>query len=618
MLRLSFGAIRDRWQLFAGAVVAVALGVGLVQSGLQMLAASDPPVLPPGLSAYDRARVREGYVGAATLLGMSVMLAVFLTVFIVSTTFGFIVVQRRRELGLLRLVGAQRGYLCLMLVCEAGLLGVLGTVLGVPIGLLATWAQSALMMRLGMLPSWFEAPWDQGAMWAAMLIGVGTALTGVLAAAWRASRINALEALAESREAQRVMTVWRWFWGLSAAAGTVLMVIAAQAARDLVAGLMIGLFVLISGSVALSQLSPIVVPIAGRLPAVVLRGHLVADLARASVLHAVRRSAATAAPLIVLVGLVVGLWGIFGSQAKAVGVEQERLITADLVVDGPVAVGPTITAASVQTAVPVVVTRGKKTVYSEAVGIDPVAYQQTHRLRPRKGSLDKLTGRTIAIGPGMSAEGYKLGSTVTVAMGKKKVTATVVAIMPETLDVSENFFVPRSMLPAGGRTETLVKVAPGNDPEKILPGAQTVGDWAAARGEAQMRGNTGLFAALMGLAGIFTAVAVVNAVIMSTADRRREFALARMAGLTRLQVIAVALVEAATVVVVGVLLGGLVAAAALAGIAAGPYGLAALAVPWRLLGLILVLALLVVGAAAAATAHQATKLRPVALLAARG
>ncbi len=138
MLRLSVGAVRDRWQLFAGAVVAVALGVGLVQSGVQMLAATGRPVLPAGLSAYERAQIREGYVGAGTLLGMSVMLAVFLTVFIVSTTFGFTVVQRRRELGLLRLVGAQRGYLCLMLVCEAALLGLLGSAIGVPVGLIAT------------------------------------------------------------------------------------------------------------------------------------------------------------------------------------------------------------------------------------------------------------------------------------------------------------------------------------------------------------------------------------------------------------------------------------------------------------------------------------------------
>ncbi|MFC6158630.1 ABC transporter permease [Kribbella jiaozuonensis] len=604
MLRLSVGALRTRWQLFAGAVVAVALGVGLVQSGLQMLAATDRPVLPAGLSAYQRAEVREGYVGAATLLGMSVMLAVFLSVFIVSTTFGFVTVQRRREFGLLRLVGAQRGYLCLMVVTEAGLLGLVGSVVGLPLGVLATWAQSWLLVRLGMLPSWFEAPWDQGAVWAAMIVGVSTALAGVLAAAWRASRINALEAVVEGSAARRVMTGWRWFWGLSATFGTVVLVIAAQAARDLVAGLMIGLVVMISGSVALSQLSPVVVPLVGRVPAVVVRGNLIADLARAGVLHAVRRSAATAAPLIVLVGLVVGLWGTFGSLAKAVGVEQERLITADVVVDHAVAPGPGIVAASTQTAVPIVVTRGKNTVYSEAIGIDAAAYQQTHKLRPRKGSLDRLTGRTIAIGPGMAVEGYKLGSILKVALGNRVVAVKVVAIMPETLNVSENFFIPRSLLPAGGRTETLVKLAPGATMD-----GQTVEEWAEARGEAQQRSNSGLFAALMGLAGVFTAVAVVNAVVMSTADRRREFALGRMAGLTRGQVVAIAVVESATVVVVGVLLGGLVAAAAMAGIAAGPYGLAALAIPWRLLGLIFASALVVVGTAAALTAYRATSRR---------
>jgi putative ABC transport system permease protein len=543
---------------------------------------------------------------------MSVMLAVFLTVFIVSTTFGFTVVQRRRELGLLRLVGAQRGHICWMLVCEAGLLGLLGTAIGVPVGLLGTWAQSTLLIKLGMLPEWFDAPWDHGAMWTAMIVGVSTALVGVLAAAWRASRVGALEALTESPKAMRVMTAWRWFWGLSAALCTVLLVIAAHAARDLVAGLMIGLVVMISGSIALSQLSPIVVPLAGRLPAAVLRGNLIADLARAGVLHAVRRSAATAAPLIVLVGLVVGLWGTFGSLAKAVGVEQERLITADLVVDHLVIAGPGITVASPQTAVPVAVTRGKRTVYSEAIGIDPVAYQQTHRLRPRKGSLDRLSGRTIAVGPGMAAEGYKLGSTLTIALGNRKIPVRVVAIMPETLDVSENFFIPRTLLPAGGRTETLIKVVPGN----TMTGT-TVQEWAEAKGDAQQRSNSGLFAALMGLAGIYAAVAVVNAVVMSTADRRREFALARMAGLTRGQVVAVALTESATVVSVGVLLGSLVAGAALAGIAAGPYGFAALAIPWRLLGLILGAALIVVGSAAGLSAHRATRQRPISLLAAR-
>lgn len=612
--------------MFAGAVVAVALGVGLVQSGLQVAAATDRPVMPAGLSGRERAQLREGYAGAATLLGMSVMLAVFLTVFIVSTTFGFTVVQRRRELALLRLVGAQRGSLRLMLLGEAALLGLLGTAIGVPVGLLATFAQSKLLIELDMLPVWFDAPWDQGAMYVAGFVGISTALVGVLAAAWRASRITALEALSDLPGSQRVMTGWRWFWGVSFLGLTILLVIVAQAAADLLAGLMIALVVMITGSVGLSQLSPIAVPLAGRLPALVLRGNLVADLARSNVLHAVRRSSATAAPLIVLVGLLVGLWGTFGSLAKAVGEEQRQLVTADLVVEAEVSAGSGIAVASAQTAVPVTVARKKHTVYSAAIGIDPVAYEQTHRLRPRKGSLTKLTGKTIAIGPGMSAEGYKLGETVTATIASKRVALKVVAIMPETLDVGDNFFVPRALAP-NGRIETLVKVADGTDRGAMADrlaakgNVQTIKDWAEGRGEAQQRGNTAIFAVLMGLAGIYAAVAVVNAVVMATTDRRREFALARMAGLTRAQVIAVALLESFTVVVIGVLLGCTVAAAALAGVATGTantYGVVVVAIPWRLLALILGGSLLVVGTTATTSAWSATKPQPINLLGGRG
>jgi putative ABC transport system permease protein len=113
---------------------------------------------------------------------------------------------------------------------------------------------------------------------------------------------------------------------------------------------------------------------------------------------------------------------------------------------------------------------------------------------------------------------------------------------------------------------------------------------------------------------------VVNAVVMAAADRRREFALARMAGLTRRQVVGIATVESVTVVVVGVLLGTVVAGAALAGIAAGTahtYGVVVVAVPWRLLGLLLAGSLAVVGGTAAITAWTTTRFRPVTVLSGR-
>jgi putative ABC transport system permease protein len=91
------------------------------------------------------------------MLGMSVMPAVFLTVFVVSTTFGFAVVQRRRVLGLLRLVGAQQGSLRLMLLLEATVLGLAGTALGVPLGLLGTAAPLIVLVSTRPLP--WSTPW---------------------------------------------------------------------------------------------------------------------------------------------------------------------------------------------------------------------------------------------------------------------------------------------------------------------------------------------------------------------------------------------------------------------------------------------------------------------------
>jgi putative ABC transport system permease protein len=64
----------------------------------------------------------------------------------------------------------------------------------------------------------------------------------------------------------------------------------------------------------------------------------------------------------------------------------------------------------------------------------------------------------------------------------------------------------------------------------------------------------------------------------------------------------------------------MVAAAALAGIANGTahtYGVVVVAIPWRLLGLILGGSLLVVGATAATTAWTATKPQPITLLGGR-
>ncbi|GAA4495297.1 hypothetical protein GCM10023191_035810 [Actinoallomurus oryzae] len=646
MLRLSLTTFREHRRLFAGAIVAVALGVALLQSSLLVMAAISDAEIPSSPSGQARERLRDAYAGAATLLGMTVLLAAFLTLFIVSSTFAFTVAQRRKELALLRLAGGSRPQLLGLLLCEASLLGTAGTAAGVLIGVPATWAQSWSLVAFGFLPAGFSPRLDGGIMLASACTGLGVALLGVLAAARRAAAVRPLEALRDAGRAARVMTVSRWFFGTSLLALTIWMIWVGQAS-EVLGAIVIALGVSVLGAVALSLLSPLVVPLAGRLFGLALRPSTLGELAQANLRDAVRRSASTAAPLIVLVALVLGLTGTLDSLATMVGEEQRRIVAGDLVVDSTgaaaarIAEVPGVAVASVQSTVPVSVTGRhrragrayRRTVYSGVVAVDPPAYGRTHRPVARAGSLDRLHGRTIAVAPGQSEEGWRLGDVVTARVGGRRMRLRIVALLPPTLENgADNFLVPRELVPdaiaARAPAQTVVQVAPGTDPAAVagrlraagIGTVRTVARWAGDRAAAEERGNMAIFAVLMGLGGLYAAVAVVNAVIIAGAERTAEFAVARVTGLSRPQVVRMALIEASAVTAIGLALGGLVAAGALAGIAAAgvrAVGVPLVAVPWTPLLLLVPGAFLVTGAASVWSTLSATRRRPVTLVTAR-
>ena len=119
---------------------------------------------------------------------------------------------------------------------------------------------------------------------------------------------------------------------------------------------------------------------------------------------------------------------------------------------------------------------------------------------------------------------------------------------------------------------------------------------------------------------VYTAVAMVNAVVIAAADRPGEFATARVAGLTRGQVMRMALGESVVVVAIGLLLGGLAAAGTVLGMAFAVrdvVGVTIVSVPWVLLGAIALAAAVVVGTATALTTCSATRTPPIRLIAAR-
>src|SRR3954451_5308417 len=123
---MSLRTVRDRWTLFFGALLSVALGVALVQSSTVLLVAAgrtDTVDAPPA----EVSALRDTVEALSSLMGMAIFLGVLLTVFIIGSTMAFTVVERRRELALLRINGASRRQVRRLLVGEGIVVGVVGT-----------------------------------------------------------------------------------------------------------------------------------------------------------------------------------------------------------------------------------------------------------------------------------------------------------------------------------------------------------------------------------------------------------------------------------------------------------------------------------------------------------
>ncbi|HEX5405816.1 MAG TPA: ABC transporter permease [Pseudonocardiaceae bacterium] len=633
MFRLSLRTFRERWQLFIGALLTVAMGVALVQSALLILISAASPVIPAGLTPIEHQQVSDGYTGAITLLAMVLALATFLAVFIVSSTFAFTVAQRRRDLALLRLVGGSRGQLRRLLLSEAALLAVLGCGIGVPLGLVAMRIQSNLLRGLGFVPPQFTPRWQDWILAVSFGVGIGVALIGVYAAARRAGKVAPLEALRATGAQQRVMTAPRWVFGLLFLAGAIaLMVLAPLVGPD--GAIPMSINVSITAAIALAALSPLVVPLVGRLFGLVLRRTTIGGLAQANLREGVRRSASTAAPLLVLVALVIGLFGTLSTIATASRIEMRRSVHADLVVDSGAAVAGRIGAmpgvAVADTQVPVgvsVVTHDDGDVETEgatALVIDPTTYRSTHPLRLAAGALTDLHGAAMVVDQG---DDLSLGDTAMVRIGGRSVPVKVVGVLPETLNGGQDYLLPRDLVPASllaGPSQTVVRLAPGADGAVVTrairdDGGQvrTVAAWLAANASEQDKMNSGIMTVLMGLAGLYALIAVINAVVIAAADRKAEFATARVTGLHRRQVVRMALVEAGVVTTIGLLLGLLGATGTLIGIGSAVSkftGRGEFDVPWGPLGLVTLVAFVVVGLTSVWTTLAATRIAPVRLV----
>ncbi len=126
-----------------------------------------------------------------SLIFVLLLLSVFIALLGITNTLSLSIIERTREIGLLRAVGMSRKQVRRMIRWESVIISVFGAVLGVALGILFGWAVVEALSEQGLL---FVLPVGQliGALFAAGVAGVVAAILP----AWRASRLNVLEAIA--------------------------------------------------------------------------------------------------------------------------------------------------------------------------------------------------------------------------------------------------------------------------------------------------------------------------------------------------------------------------------------------------------------------------------------
>ena len=285
----------------------------IVMDSLEARLVSEPFVVSTPEDIASSMQASTGGFAATTALIAAV--ALFAGAFLIFNTLSMTVLERVRELGLLRAAGATRRQLTTYILVQASVIGVAGAAIGILLGGLLAMGIAGWIGSVGSVAVGVPVVRAGDAL-AALAIGLGVTLAAAVEPARRAGRVAPVEALKARLElpsARRARL--RWLVGVFAVVGALGLVIWPRAAGEaaLVRALVIYVVLLVA-----ALLVPVALPAVARAAGTpfVAIARLEERLARASVLRDRSRAALTVGPLTVGLSLIVALGGV-GQHARA-------------------------------------------------------------------------------------------------------------------------------------------------------------------------------------------------------------------------------------------------------------------------------------------------------------
>ncbi len=568
-------------------------------------------------------------------------IALFVGAFTILNTFSIIVGQRTKELALLRIVGASRRQVFVSVLAEAGIVGLVSSLIGLGLGVLAALGLEALLSGFGVtLPSGplvFEAR----TVIVCLVVGVLVTMVSAIGPARRAVRIAPVEAVSEQQVEHEISLRRRFTWGS---------VITLAGIAALAAGLTAPAIQLVGiGAVLIfigvARLAPAVArpmsSVIGR-PLSRLLG-MSGRLGRENSMRSPRRTAQTASALMVGLALVSAI-AVFGaSLSRSATQSVDNAISANLIVTNTNTNGSgnfSTTVPPQAASVPGVT--ASSTVYfgqfevrgdiQSLVAISTQNLSHTLILNMSSGSATSLTAGDLLIDTTTAnSDHLVVGDTVPVKFALTGHSSMRIggifeanALIGKYL-VSQAFFLRHFEHPLPGAVLLQTDGSPGVDQavQHALASYPNVQVQTRAQFEAQQAAQVnqllGLVYSLLGLAVVIALIGIVNTLMLSVFERTHEIGLLRAVGMRRRQIRAMIRSESVILAVFGAVIGIIVGTGLGIALVSSLHsqGITSTVIPWSSLVVFLILAAILGLIAASWPARRAARLDVLAAIAAQ-
>lgn len=518
-----------------------------------------------------RSELQPEYIEHKRFLGVQLIsamaaLGLFTTVFVVASMLVLSTGMRRREIGLLRTIGASPAQIRRMILGEAAVVGSLGSIAGCLAGVAGAPLLRNILDGLDVTPPDMRVTVAAWPLPAAAAVGIGVSVIGAWSAGRKATRVAPIEALLDSRSANTAMGRGRWITGSAVLGlGVILAIATATTGADNRIGM--ALFATMTLIVAAALLSPVLVGPAGRLLTAPFRdrGTAAPVLIRSELTANARRAAALVAPVIAAVGFAVLLSGAVETMrvaypaGEALEVAGQTIVTPDGTpgnTDEVVAANPVGKAA-----LPTRAFVGKA---DSPVVMDVLGSRDAKWDKPGQAVVGTRTAKDLNLEEGRWVP-VRFGDGATV-------TLRVSAVLPDD-PARGDFVVARDLVRAHDPAALTddVFVPAGIKATDAVPGTATHDalEYALADYNTDAELTDSLATMLIVISVGYSVIAVANSMAMAAHGRRRDYEVMKAAGGTVRQLVLLAAGETALLVVIGAALGVLVTLPPLAGMASG-------------------------------------------------